>query len=81
MSLPLVDQRVKVTNEVAALLEALHVSTGMEKSEIARDVLHRWALVEIRKTMVLYRELSVKGIARDYEVTPGLYRSTVGGEG
>lgn len=79
MSLPLIDQRIKITPEAASLLEAVHVSTGKDKSEIARDVLHKWAVVEIKAAMVLCDELEVKGILRDHQRQSGLYRSTVEG--
>lgn len=71
MSIPLVDLRIKITPEVAALLEVLHNSTGSDKSELARDVLHKWAVKEIRASMMLHAELKVKGILRDYEGKAG----------
>lgn len=71
MSLPLVDLRCKVSPEVDSVLEAVHRSTGKDKSEIARDVLHKWAIVEIRALMVLREELENKGLLRDYEGASG----------
>lgn len=71
MSLPLVDLRIKVTPEVAALLEVLHNITGTDKSELARDVLHKWAVKEVRASMMLHAELKDKGILRDYEGVAG----------
>ena len=47
MSIPLVDFRCKVTPEIDSLLEAKHRITGLDKSEIARDVLQKWAVAEI----------------------------------
>ena len=67
MSLPLTDFRCKVTAEIDAVLEAVHRSTGKDKSEIARDVLHKWAVVEIRALMVLREEMKSKGILGEYE--------------
>ncbi len=67
MSLPLTDFRCKVTPEVDAVLEAVHRSTGKDKSEIARDVLHKWAVVEIGALMILLEEMTSKGLMRDYE--------------
>lgn len=71
MSLPLVDFRMRLTPEAAAVLEAAAVS-GRDKSEIARDVLHRWAVKEIRASIVLHAELRSKGILRDYEGVQGM---------
>lgn len=67
MSIPLIDLRCKVTPEVDALLETLHRTSGKDKSEIARDVLHKWAVIEIRASMMLHSELKSKGVLRDYE--------------
>jgi len=67
MSIPLIDFRCKVTLEADAVLEAAHDSTGVDKSEIARGVLHEWALLEIKKQMVLRSKLKSKGILREYE--------------
>jgi len=71
MSLPLIDLRIKVTTEVDALLEVLHRTTGRDKSELARDVLHKWAVKEIQASMMLHQELKSKGILRDYEGVSG----------
>lgn len=71
MSIPLIDVRIKVTPEIHAMLEVLSASTGSEKSEIARDVLHKWAVKEIRDSMMLHAALKRKGILRDYEVASG----------
>lgn len=67
MSLPLIDMRCKVSPATDALLETLHRTTGRDKSEIARDVLHRWAEKEIHASMLLHAELGSKGLLRDYE--------------
>lgn len=67
MSIPLVDFRCKVTQEIDSLLEAKHRITGLDKSEIARDVLQKWAVAEIHVVMMVYRELKSKGILGEYE--------------
>jgi hypothetical protein len=67
MSLPLIDIRIKVSPATDALLETLHRTTGRDKSEIARDVLHKWAEKEIHAAMLLHAELNSKGLLRDYE--------------
>lgn len=62
MSLPLIDLRAKVTAEADAVLEAIHRSTGKDKSEVVRDVLHRWALQEIHAASVLQSILQREGL-------------------
>jgi len=71
MSIPLTDFRCKLTPEIAAMLETLHQTTGKDKSELARDVLHKWAVTEIRAAMILHGELKGKGVLRDYEGVKG----------
>lgn len=71
MSLPLVDMRCKVSPATDALLETLHRTTGRDKSEIARDVLHRWAEKEIHAAILLHSELKDKGVLGDYEGVTG----------
>lgn len=71
MSLPLIDLRCKVSPATDALLETLHRTTGRDKSEIARDVLHKWAEKEIHAAMLLHAELERNGILRDYEGVAG----------
>ena len=63
MSLPRIDLRAKVTPEADAVLEAIQRSTGKDKSEVVRDVLHKWAVQEIHAASVLHNILSREGIA------------------
>jgi hypothetical protein len=62
MSLPLIDFRGKVTPETDAVLEAIQRSTGRDKSEIARDWMHRIALKEISAAIALQKILQREGI-------------------
>ena len=62
MSIPLIDLRAKVTAEADAVLEAVHRSIGKDKSEVVRDVLHRWALQEIHAASVLQSILQREGL-------------------
>ena len=62
MSLPLIDLRAKVTPEADAVLEAIQRSTGKDKSEVVRDVLHSWAMKEIHAASVLHNILNREGI-------------------
>lgn len=63
MSIPLVDLRAKITAETDAVLEAIHRSTGRDKSEVVRDVLHQWAAKEIHAASILHDILEREGIA------------------
>lgn len=62
MSLPLIDLRAKVTVEADAVLEAIQRSTGKDKSEVVRDVLHKWAMAEIHAATVLQGILKREGL-------------------
>ncbi len=67
MSLPLIDLRAKVTPEADAVLEAIHRATGKDKSEVVRDVLHKWAMNEIHAASVLQGILRREGLAGAHE--------------
>ena len=71
MSLPLIDLRAKVTVEADAVLEAIQRSTGKDKSEVVRDVLHKWAMAEIHASTVLHGILKREGIAASDAGTSG----------
>jgi len=62
MTLPLIDLRAKISVEADAVLEAVQRSTGKDKSEIVRDVLHKWAVAEIHASTVLVQILKREGI-------------------
>ena len=62
MSIPLIDFRGKITPETDAVLESIHRSTGRDKSEIAREWLHRIALKEINASIELHRILEREGL-------------------
>ena len=49
MSIPLIDFRGKITPETDAVLEAIQRSTGRDKSEIAREWMHKIAEREIER--------------------------------
>lgn len=56
------DFRGKVTPETDAVLEAMNRVTGRDKSEIAREVLHKWAAEQIHLAIVLDERLRAEGL-------------------
>lgn len=62
MSIELKDFRAKITLETDAVLEAINRTTGKDRSEIARDILHEWALKQIDMAIVLDRMLKAEGM-------------------
>jgi hypothetical protein len=71
MSTPLIDFRGKVTPETDAVLESIQRATGRDKSEIARDWMHRIALKEIHAAIELQKILQREGIAVQPKGTTG----------
>lgn len=67
MTLPLIDFRGKVTPETDAVLEAIQRSTGRDKSEIAREWMHRIALKEIDAAIELQKILLREGLSPAHE--------------
>lgn len=61
MAAELRDLRAKVTPRTAAVLEALNRATGRDKSEIARDILDKWAADQIHAASLIDRMLAVEG--------------------
>lgn len=78
MSAPLKDFRGKVTAETDAVLEALNRTTGKDKSEIAREVLHRWASEQIHAASVMHRLLQSEGLPGIGEGVGGIRRDSQG---
>lgn len=62
MSLELIDARIKITPETDCVLDSLHVASGKDRSEIARDVLHEWATRHIHESNLLARNLKSRGL-------------------
>lgn len=63
MGIELKDFRGKVTPETDAVLEGISRATGQDRSEIARNVLHKWALEQIHAATVTHRLLQAEGLA------------------
>lgn len=71
MSAELKDFRGKITPETDCVLEAINRVTGREKSEIAREVLHRWAAEQVTMHSVLGKLMSAEGLAGSGEGAGG----------
>lgn len=56
------DFRGKITPETGCVLDAISRVTGRDRSEVVREVLHRWALEEIEKQTVLAGLLDAEGL-------------------
>ena len=63
MILDLKDFRGKITTEADCVLEAQARVTGKDRQEIAREVLHAWALRQIDEATVLARLLRAEGVS------------------
>jgi hypothetical protein len=61
VAVELKDLRAKITPRTNAVLEALNRSTGRDKSEIARDILDKWAADQIHAATLIDRMLAVEG--------------------
>lgn len=70
MAAELKDFRGKVTVETDCVLEALNRVTGRDKSEIAREVLHEWAMERVHMNNVLGRLLKAEGVLAASEGLP-----------
>ena len=62
MSIELKDFRGRITPEADCALEAMSRASGKERQEIAREVLHEWALRQIHAASVMHRLLLAEGL-------------------
>lgn len=87
MALPLVDARIKVTMHTDAVIELEHRKTGKDKSEIAREVLHAWAMGRFDDLRLLKTIMDSKGLRGELEGAPGIAQeegagfTSIAGEG
>lgn len=71
MSAELRDFRGKITVETELALEAMSRAFKRDKSDIAREVLHTWALRKIMEANVMARLLQNEGIGGADGGNPG----------
>lgn len=62
MAAELRDLRAKITVETDAVLDSISRVTGQDRSEIVRDVLHKFAEEQIRISTVMQGRLRAEGI-------------------
>ncbi|MGA9851866.1 MAG: hypothetical protein WBR15_02925 [Gammaproteobacteria bacterium] len=62
MSLELKDFRGKITVETDCALAAEAKISGHDRQEIARKILHKWALEKIHAATVMHRLLQAEGM-------------------
>lgn len=74
MGIELKDYRGRITPETDAVLEGISRATGQDRQEIARDVLHQWAVRQIHAASVTHRLLQAEGL-------PGIDGGTSGNAG
>lgn len=71
MSLELRDFRGKLTPETACALEAEARATGKQQQEIARSILHEWAVNRVHAASVLHALLHAEGLDGEPAGAPG----------
>lgn len=81
MSAELQDFRAKITSETHCALEAVSRSSGRDRSEIAREILHKWALEQIHGATVLHKLLQAEGLSGIAEGVSGNLRESQGVRG
>lgn len=62
MALDLKDYRGRITPETDCVLEAEARTTGKERQEIVREILHAWAIERIHSATVLHNLLRAEGL-------------------
>lgn len=81
MSLELVDYRCKITTEAFCAIAAYARAHDMDKGEVAREVLHRWALRQIQGASMLANCLRAKGMTAAAEGISAASQGTSGNSG
>jgi hypothetical protein len=81
MSLELVDFRTKISHETDAVLDMLQRTTGRDRSELAREVLHEWAMAKVHEANVLANLFAAKGLKGIAGGTSGQMRADEGSAG
>lgn len=78
MAAPLEDYRGKITTESHCVAIALARAQGVDKQEIIRDALHKWALSHMRAATLMQRCLRAKGVTGAPEGDAGAGEGSAG---
>lgn len=78
MSLELVDFRCKLTMETFCAIAAYARAHEMDKSELVRDVMHKWAMKQIDGASMLHACLKAKGLTAAAEGIVAAHQGTAG---
>ena len=81
MGIELKDFRGRITPEADCVLEAESRTTGRERQEIVRDILHEWATQRIHGASVLDRLLRAEGLPGIGGGVRGIVRESEGVKG
>lgn len=65
-----------ITVEADVMIDAIAEVTGKDRGEVVRDVLHEWALLQIRITTVARRRLKAEVLTGSDEVPSGTDEET-----
>lgn len=71
----LIDLRAKITRRTAAALEAEHMATGQDKSEIVRQVLDAWASSKEHYCSLMLRAYASEGLEARFSGQAGKGRA------
>jgi hypothetical protein len=63
VSVELIDLRAKISPEGDCALTAYARAHGLDKAEVAREVIHAWALKQMRNATILALQMKAKGIS------------------
>jgi hypothetical protein len=65
------DLRAKISVQTDAALDAHSRVTGQDRSELVREILHKWSLEQIAISTLLHARLRAEGMAEDGEGASG----------
>ena len=64
MSIDLKDLRAKITIEADCAIEAVARVRNVDRSEIVREVMHKWALQQIETCRVMHNLMRSEGVVK-----------------
>ena len=61
----LLDFRLRITKETDDWLDVMAAASGHDKQSVAREELHKIALIKTDEIILAYKRLKAKGMVRD----------------